>query len=309
MSDEAPPGVVEGIVRPASQGLSAEQIETVLGDFRSWLQGFSSASVASATPPAETPDLFTLLAQFTALRHEVNLQTRAVRSQQEQNNETLQQLARAVDTLQEREADIREAEESSSEEELRPLLKTLVDLHDALSLAQRQVQRVQESIVPELARLHEPPQLPGDSAASRALTAPPNFWGWAFGDRGKHIREALSEHHQHQALARQRWQEWHQNASAITERILDLVESILTGYTMSVQRIERALQQYGLQAIPAVGEPFDPEVMEVLDVVTEPGRTTTEVIEEVRRGYFWHNRLFRYAQVRVAKPAPSESNP
>lgn len=289
--------------------MTPEQIEAVLGDFRSWLQGLASVSETSAAPVAEMPDLFTLLAQFTALRHEVNLQTRAVRSQQEQNNETLQHLARAVDALQEREADIREVEESSATEELRPLLKTLVDLHDALSLAGRQVQRVQESLLPELARLDEPPQLPQDNATSRALTAPPNFWGWAFGDRGKHIREALSEHHQRQELARQRWHEWHQSASATTERILDLVESILTGYTMSVQRIERTLQQYGLQPIAALGEPFDPEVMEVLDVVTEPGRTTTAVIEEVRRGYLWHNRLFRYAQVRVAKPAPSENYP
>ena len=44
-------------------------------------------------------DLYTLVGQFTALRQEVNLQTRAVRAQQEQNAETLRQLAEAVDYL------------------------------------------------------------------------------------------------------------------------------------------------------------------------------------------------------------------
>jgi molecular chaperone GrpE (heat shock protein) len=42
--------------------------------------------------------------------------------------------------------------------------------------------------------------------------------------------------------------------------------------------------------------------MEVAEVVREEGRASTEVIQEIRRGYLWRGRLFRYAQVRVAKP-------
>ena len=33
----------------------------------------------------------------------------------------------------------------------------------------------------------------------------------------------------------------------------------------------------------------------------DSGRPSGEVIEEVRRGYLWNGRVFRYAQVRVAK--------
>jgi molecular chaperone GrpE len=80
----------------------------------------------------------------------------------------------------------------------------------------------------------------------------------------------------------------------------------LTGYAMSVGRLERALQQYGLEPIPAVGRPFDPEQMEVVDVVPDSGQPPGEVIEEVRRGYFWRGRVFRYAQVSVAKPDTSK---
>ena len=41
---------------------------------------------------------------------------------------------------------------------------------------------------------------------------------------------------------------------------------------------------------------------EALRVVRDEGRPNTEVVQEIRRGYLWHGRLFRYAQVRVAKP-------
>ena len=61
------------------------------------------------------------------------------------------------------------------------------------------------------------------------------------------------------------------------------------------------MQQQGLEAIPTVGERFDPERMEVIEVVADSGKPGGEVLEEVRRGYFWRGRLFRYAQVRVAK--------
>ena len=46
---------------------------------------------------------------------------------------------------------------------------------------------------------------------------------------------------------------------------------------------------------------FDPEQMEVLEVVSGSGRPSGEVIDELRRGYQRRGKLFRYAQVRVAK--------
>jgi molecular chaperone GrpE len=85
------------------------------------------------------------------------------------------------------------------------------------------------------------------------------------------------------------------------EQVRQFFTGVVTGYTMSLQRIDRALQQFALEPIACVGQPFDPEIMEVVEVVNEPGRSGTEVLEEVRRGYRWRGRLFRYAQVRVAR--------
>jgi molecular chaperone GrpE len=70
---------------------------------------------------------------------------------------------------------------------------------------------------------------------------------------------------------------------------------------MSLERLERTLEQCGLELIPTEGELFDPEQMEVVEAVADSGRPSGEVVEEVRRGYLWRGRVFRYAQVRVAK--------
>ena len=70
---------------------------------------------------------------------------------------------------------------------------------------------------------------------------------------------------------------------------------------MSLQRLERTLRQSGLEPIPCIGQPFDPETMEAVDAAAATGLPAGQVVEEIRRGYLWRGRVFRYAQVRVAK--------
>src|SRR5262249_22198928 len=89
--------------------------------------------------------------------------------------------------------------------------------------------------------------------------------------------------------------------AASAERIRLTLTALLTGYTMSLQRLDRALQQHGLEPIQAVGATFDPEQMEVLEAVTGTDRPSGEVLEVVRRGYLYNDRVFRFAQVRVAR--------
>jgi molecular chaperone GrpE len=294
--------------------LTPESIETVLADFRSWLQQMATQPPLATNAPAvadvqpgeevEPLDLHTLLAQFVAVRHEVNLQTKAVRAQQGQNAEALHQLERALETLQATQAAARQADRQAQDEVLRPLLKTLVDSHDALALAAREVQRVQDVALPLLTQA---------TAAAEPATAPPlppsraaprPFWGRWFSGRGEHpetsAHESVTTARQHRDSAA--WWERQRQVQEAGEQVVHLLDSVITGYTMSLRRMERTLQQYGLEAIPCVGRPFDPELMEVVEVVTDPGRPSAEVTDEVRRGYLWQGRVFRYAQVRVARP-------
>src|SRR5437762_10544028 len=152
MSESAPPPVPANAVGDASQALTPEAIEAILGDFRSWLQQIAAAAprVRPAAEEGEPIDLHTLLSQFVALRHEVNLQTKAVRAQQELNAETLRQLSQAVEVVRQPLTPVPSADQQAEEERMRPVLKALVDLYDALALAGRQVQRVQEVTLPSL---------------------------------------------------------------------------------------------------------------------------------------------------------------
>src|SRR5262249_23516996 len=151
---ESPSPVVAGhAVGNSQEALTPETIETILADLRTWLQQVAAAPPAPPPRTTEPFDLHTLLEQFIALRHEVNLQTKAVPAQNEQNAETLRQLGEALDLFHRTPAVPDTATQPSNEELLRPLLKTLVDLYDALHLAAREVQRVHETVLPILDQL------------------------------------------------------------------------------------------------------------------------------------------------------------
>lgn len=254
-------------------------MSAVLADFRDWLTALSGARDEEASGACQRPedaiDLHALLGQFVAVRQEVNLQTRAVRAQQEQNTETLRQLSAALDALRQSQARGEQIRQQDLDEALRPLLKTLIDVYDALALAGREMQRVRETMLSSL----EPPAAPAPAVSA-------SFWARLFGSS----KPQPPTPPEHGGLARES-----------SERVRQLLGSLVTGYTMSVQRVERALRQHGLEAIPTVGERFDPERMEVVEAVAGSGRPSGEVLDEVRRGYLWNGRVFRYAQVRVAK--------
>jgi molecular chaperone GrpE len=277
MSEGPPQGVAQGDAVGRAEALTPERIEGVLADFRAWLQ--QAPAPAPSAPDADVIDLHTLLSQFTALRHEVHLQTRAARAQQEQGAEALHRLGETIAALQQSQLSARLGEEQARDEVLRPLLKSLVDVYDALSLAEREVSRAQESVPP-------PSEAPAPPPAPPVVT--PSFWARLFATVPR--QTGASEPTRQPAPAQ-----------PAPDRARQVLASILTGYTMSLQRVDRALRQHGLEPIPAVGQSFDPERMEVLEVVTDSGRPSGEVVAEVRRGYLWRGRVFRFAQVRVAK--------
>jgi molecular chaperone GrpE len=273
MSDATPPNAAASPGERGAQALSAEAIEAILADFRAWLLQATDIPAAEPDVPFEVA---TVVQQFTALRHEVNLQTKASRAQLEQNAAALEALQQAIEP--------RDEVSDDGNELLRPLLKTLVDAHDALSLAECEVQRLR-SKAPAPLLTSAPPDIKikvphwarwlGLDFSIEAQLAP--LRAWVATQSGMPSLPHDDTHRQ-------------------------ALDALMVGYRMSLQRIERALEQYGLKPIACVGQPFDPETMEVAEVMREPGRTGTEVLQEIRRGYRWHGRLFRCAQVRVARP-------
>lgn len=258
--------------------MSAEEVEAVLADFRAWL----SEARAAAPEPAPPFDVAGVLQQFIALRHEINLQTKTNRTQIEQTGRALALLEQSLAALKGVQPIMAEAQEERDSETQRPLLKTLIDVYDALAHARREMQR----------RLDR-------GAGGMDAQAPPAIKIWVpYWARWLGLHELIEKqlaplHAWHAARGQP------QNAG----RDLQAIEALLAGYQMGLDRIDRALARHGVEPISCAGAPFDPETMEVAEVVREPGRAGTVVLEELRRGYRWHGRLFRFAQVRVAAPA------
>lgn len=307
--------------------MTAPEIDALLAGFRDWLMRTVAATDAATTPvtllapmAAEPPDLHSLLSHLIALRQEVNLQTRATRSQQEQSAESLRHLAEALQTLEQdrqdrldledrseaaEDAAAAERERAEQMERLRPLLKAMVDAHDALALARREVlriQRIQEDAPLAPAAVHEEHTPVANQAAQAPLRV-----SWLARWLGR--ADAVT-HAQQDALRRAREREAELLRQQDEERsaVRTLVDSIVSGYAMSLQRLERVLEQHGLEPIACLGEPFDPETMEVVEVVQDTNRSASEVVEEVRRGYLWQGRIFRFAQVKVARPGDNHGS-
>lgn len=290
MSEPPPPAVAEDADVRGIPPLTPEQVDAVLADFRAWLGALPAVPEAPPADAGAGPDLFTLLGQFTALRHEVNLQTRAVRAQQEQNAAALEELTRALESLEE----ARGSADRETDDRVLALLKALVDLYDALAMAGREAHRVQDTV---LGALREAASGTGTDVPELPEAPAPPRWARWFGLRAPD----LSAH----AEAVAAWRKQEEERAVLRrkgfERVRQLLASLTSGYTMSIQRVERALKQHGLEAIPAAGQPFDPERMEAVEAVTNSGKPAGQVLDEVQRGYLWNGRVFRFARVRVAK--------
>src|SRR5262249_7676582 len=161
------------------------------------------------------------LGQFIALRHDVNLQTRAVRSQQELNSETLRQFGQALEAVQKSQQQEAERVESLQDEELRPLLKTVVDVADALGLAQRELEKAQsgvgatfEKIVALLA--------PTVSVPEAAIESSESIWQRWFGSSAARQKR--------EASGRSSNQELQESTQLLAQRVRKQLESVVTGY-------------------------------------------------------------------------------
>jgi molecular chaperone GrpE len=120
MSD-APPPVSPGPTAGGDGPLTPDRVDALLADFRAWLLAEASGGVEPRR--SEPADLTAVVREFTALRHEVHLQTKATRA--------------AVERL---------GEPPDPKEVQRPLVQALVDVADALRNAQERVRDVLKRI-------------------------------------------------------------------------------------------------------------------------------------------------------------------
>jgi molecular chaperone GrpE len=79
-------------------------------------------------------------------------------------------------------------------------------------------------------------------------------------------------------------------------------DDLKSGVQMILRQTEDMLRRFGVEPVPARGEPFDPAVHEAVVRYEDPEIDEPTVSEEFQKGYRYHGRLLRPAMVKVAVP-------
>lgn len=77
-------------------------------------------------------------------------------------------------------------------------------------------------------------------------------------------------------------------------------ESLLKGSTATLKLLTNTLQQFGIEEVDPVGEPFDPEFHEAISTQPSDDVEPGTVVTVVQKGYSLNGRLLRPAMVIVA---------
>lgn len=90
-------------------------------------------------------------------------------------------------------------------------------------------------------------------------------------------------------------------AAAQTSAKGDAVQSLQTGVNMIYQQLKAALTEAGLEELDAADKPFDPNVHEAVSQKETAEVPEGQVVQQLRKGYKFRDRLLRPATVVVAK--------
>lgn len=254
--------------------------EQILDHFRKWLQETRQEAAeidegASGEVPAlPRVGLERLVEEFTALRHELKLQTRSSRSLEERVEASLSSLTEAAAAFR---LAASQKTSAGSEAAEKAFAMTLAELDEALERGREQWTKMGSRLIGSTS--------PTSSSPLQELYAEQSWWH----------RWLTAAYHRRICQQIERAEE---QARADRQAVLT---ALLNGYGLIQQRLTRAMVNAGVVRIPSLGRPVDPELMIVVEVVDDEG-SPGQVIEEVRRGYTWKGGLLRPAEVRAIRP-------
>lgn len=212
--------------------------------------------------------LLQLVEAFTAMRHELKLQTKGTRNLETSVARSLEGLAAASRTFQSVQANEQEAVERAT----RPVVEALIELDEGM---RRAVQAFQ--------------------ATHRQMTR----------SAPARLRESLDEQFQNQSWWRRfAARRWHARvreaaAEALAQSTAEEFASLMQGFELIQARLARTLQQLGIGRLDETGGPVDPSRMTVVELVVDADAPPETVVEVVRPGYLWGERVVRFAEVRA----------
>jgi molecular chaperone GrpE len=266
-------------------------VEDIIDRFREWLDSARAEGATEESFEAGTGDesdvgrdfgIIDLVEEFTALRHEVKLQTKSGRGLSEQTETTLQALKRAVEEIRSVVPKDAQAVWTAG----KALAEGLADLDEALHRGEREIERAREQI------------------AERSPAA---------------LEAELNGFYRNRSWIRRRLlRNYHNEIIAIIQRDgvnrHELFESFLEGYGLIQKRLRRVMAAEQVERISCEGRAVDPELMTVLEVIDGQDAPAGTVVKELRSGYTWRGRVIRYAEVQAVRsgltlPAAADGRP
>jgi molecular chaperone GrpE len=254
-------------------------IEATLEKFRQWLK---EARARSDDPVMREPSsnsgvqngarefgILDLVEEFTALRHELKLQTKSGRTLIDQSDATVAALRQAVDRI--RAVDVKEAQTVWGAGKV--LAEALADLDEALLRGEREIERARRQIA--------------DESLSRLESNLETLYR-----RRSWLKRRILRSYHHEVIEALR------SDRPARHQMFD---SFLEGYGLISKRLRRVLASEQIAHIPCEGKLVDPELMIVIEVVDEPRDRPGTVVDELRRGYTWKGRLIRCAEVQAVR--------
>jgi molecular chaperone GrpE len=254
------------------------QVEHILDRFREWLlaarleagafDALATGHESGSGEPQPELGIIDLVEEFTALRHELKLQTKSGRGLLEQADAMVQALQQAIEHF--RSVEPREAQAAWLAG--KPLAEALADLDEALDRGRREIEKARHRIADQ---------------SIAVLTA------------------SLDDRFRRRSMLR-RWQVWayHQEVLEVVREAghvrSEFFDSLLEGYGLIQNRLRRVLKAEQIERIPCEDHPVDPERMTVIEVVDDPGRPPGTVVKELRSGYTWKDRVLRFAEVQAS---------
>jgi len=267
-------------------------VEAVLDRFRRWLDaarveakeqgGLEPGQGAGAKSPRDF-GVIDLVEEFTALRHEVKLQTKSGRALIEQTESTVSALRLAIEQFR----SLGPKEAKAVWAAGKALAEALADLDEALDRGCREIDRARDRIAGQSIR---------DLEATLNDLHRRRSW----------IRRRLlgADHNQVLDIVRRDGRSRH-----------ELFDSLIEGFGLIQKRLRRVMAAEEVERIRCEGNAVDLERMNVVEVVDRRDQPPGTVVKELRRGYTWRGRVIRYAEVQavrgslISTPASADPDP
>ncbi len=84
-------------------------------------------------------------------------------------------------------------------------------------------------------------------------------------------------------------------------------QGLLEGVNMTINQFRKALEDFGVKSINAIGAAFDPNLHQAMGQVESVEQEPNTVVTEFQKGYLLHDRLLRPSMVMVAKAPTDEA--